>query len=75
MSAVKDRNRQRTTLQLDRDLVAAAQHELGTDTITETIEAALRRIVVGKPRILGSSGQPPVAHRVDEALDEMGFGS
>lgn len=65
--------RRRTTLPLDRELLARAQEELGTSTITETVESALRRVAAGKPRVATfRSGKTPVAR--DEQAMLKGFG-
>ncbi len=68
-------HRRRTTVPLDRDLLARAQAELGTETITETVERALQLALRGPRAPLGASGKPPVARRVRQALGEAGFGS
>ncbi|MGA5756733.1 type II toxin-antitoxin system VapB family antitoxin [Nonomuraea bangladeshensis] len=34
----------RTVIDIDKELLEAAQHELGTSTITETVNAALQEI-------------------------------
>ena len=65
--------RQRTTLPLNRELLAAAQRELGTATITETIEAALRLVVRRRPRALFDSGRSDLAENTD-AYFSKGFG-
>ena len=38
-------NVKRTSLFLDRDLVAQAAHALGTDGITDTVHAAMREVL------------------------------
>ena len=40
----------RTTLDLDRDLLAAAAEALGTSRTTETVHAALREVVASRKR-------------------------
>jgi Arc/MetJ family transcription regulator len=43
--------RKHTTIDLDRELVAAARKVLGTTTTTETIHAALADVVRGRRRM------------------------
>jgi Arc/MetJ family transcription regulator len=43
--------RKHTTIDLDRELVAAARQALGTTTATETIHAALEEVVRSRKRI------------------------
>lgn len=43
--------RRHTTIDLDRELVAAARKVLGTTTTTETIHAALADVVRGRRRM------------------------
>lgn len=73
MPATKRRTKR--TLYIDDVKLERAREMLGTDSPTKIVDEALRRMVVGKPRVLGTSGKPPVARRVDEALGESGFGT
>jgi Arc/MetJ family transcription regulator len=75
MSATEATNpkRQRTTLPLNRELLADAQRELGTATITETVETALRLVVRRRPRALFDSGRSDLASNTDAYLSK-GFG-
>ena len=43
--------RKHTTIDLDRDLVAAAREVLGTTTATDTVHAALAEVVRGRRRL------------------------
>ena len=43
--------RKHTTIDLDRDLVAAAREVLGTTTATDTVHAALAEVVRSRKRL------------------------
>jgi Arc/MetJ family transcription regulator len=43
--------RKHTTIDLDRELVAAAREVLGTKTATDTVHAALAEVVRGRRRM------------------------
>lgn len=69
------KRRRKRTLHIDDDKLERAAEMLGTDSPTAIVDEALGRLVAGKPRVLGSSGKPSVARRIDEALAETGFGT
>ena len=45
-------NVKRTSMFLDRDLVAQAASALGTDGVTDTVHAAMRHVVSQKRRLI-----------------------
>lgn len=69
------KRRTKRTLHIDDDKLERAAEMLGTSSPTTIVDEALRRLVASKPRVLGASGKPPVARRVNEALADAGFGT
>lgn len=71
---------ERTTIYLDSELKRRLKEAAGQRSVTEAsvIREALTRYLDSEPRStlqpVGHSEDGGVAHRADEALDELGFG-
>ena len=61
----------RTSMFLDRDLVARAQRELGTATVVETVHEALRRAVRSERALTAFDALAEMEWMSNEELEEL----